>query len=97
MGTTQTIRVEVAYAEADAQHLVTLEVPAGTSVAEVLARCREQQMLPEAALRDPDVGVFGRRVKVGHVLEAGERVEIYRPLKVDPKEARRRRAESKRR
>jgi hypothetical protein len=36
--------------------------------------------------------VFGRRVDGQHVLRAGDRVEIYRPLKVDPRDARRRAA-----
>lgn len=38
------------------------------------------------------LGVFGRRVAAGDLLRDGDRVEIYRPLAIDPKEARRRRA-----
>ena len=41
---------------------------------------------------DQPVGVYGRRVALDHLLADGDRVEIYRPLRVDPKEARRRRA-----
>jgi putative ubiquitin-RnfH superfamily antitoxin RatB of RatAB toxin-antitoxin module len=38
------------------------------------------------------VGVFGRLVDLGRAVAAGDRIEIYRPLTADPKEARRRRA-----
>lgn len=94
MGKTRTIRIEVAYAIPERQHLVTLDVPAGTTIAGALEHCREQHLLPDAAFDHPDLGVFGRRAPPSRVLEPGDRVEIYRPLKVDPKEARRRRARS---
>jgi putative ubiquitin-RnfH superfamily antitoxin RatB of RatAB toxin-antitoxin module len=44
------------------------------------------------------VGVFGRRVEDpgSHTLSDGDRVEIYRPLRVDPMESRRRRAKARR-
>jgi putative ubiquitin-RnfH superfamily antitoxin RatB of RatAB toxin-antitoxin module len=38
------------------------------------------------------VGIFGKAVKADQPLQAGDRVEIYRPLQVDPKEVRKRRA-----
>lgn len=94
MGKTENIRVEVAYATAERQHLVALEVPAGTTIAGIIERCRDQNLLPEAAFQFSDLGVFGRRAPAERVLEPGDRVEIYRPLEVDPKEARRRRAQS---
>ena len=43
------------------------------------------------------VGVFGRVAGMDHVLEAGDRVEIYRPLAADPKVSRRQRAKQLRR
>jgi putative ubiquitin-RnfH superfamily antitoxin RatB of RatAB toxin-antitoxin module len=47
---------------------------------------------PELAGQVLSLGVFGRRVDGRHVLRAGDRLEIYRPLKVDPRDARRRAA-----
>lgn len=47
---------------------------------------------PELAGQALALGVFGRTVDGRHVLRAGDRVEIYRPLKIDPREARRRAA-----
>lgn len=95
MGKTGKIRIEVAYATAARQDLVTIEVPAGTTVAGAIELCRRQSLLPEAAFANLDLGVFGRRESASRVLEPGDRVEIYRPLEVDPKEARRRRAQFK--
>lgn len=94
MGKRQNIRVEVAYATPERQHLVTLEVPVGATIAAAIERCREQRLLPEEAFQYSDLGVFGRRAPAARVLEPGDRVEIYRPLEVDPREARRRRASS---
>ena len=95
MGKTDRIRIEVAFAEPRRQHLVTLEVPVGTTVAGAIELCRRRQLLPGTAFDYPDLGVFGRRAPADRVLESGDRVEIYRPLEVDPKEARRRRAQLK--
>lgn len=95
METTETIQVEVAYAAADRQYLVTLEVPAGTTISGAIEHCREQRLLPEAAFQYPDLGIFGRRAPPERVLAPGDRVEVYRPLEADPKEARRRRARSR--
>lgn len=90
--TVSAITVEVAYATPERQDLFSLEVPSGSTIADVLERCRAERLLPDAVLARPDVGVFGRPAALDRVLESGDRVEIYRPLEVDPKEARRRRA-----
>ncbi len=87
MANPDTIRIEVVYATRDQQQLLELEVPAGTTVAEALHGSGMDGLLEQSG-----VGVFGRPVGDDHVLQAGERIEIYRPLVVDPKEARRRRA-----
>lgn len=83
------IAIEVAYAERDRQTLLALRVPAGTTAAQAVAlsgiRERHAGIPPDAAL-----GVHGRVVAPGHVLAAGDRVELYRPLPADPKETRRR-------
>jgi putative ubiquitin-RnfH superfamily antitoxin RatB of RatAB toxin-antitoxin module len=84
-----TIPIEVAYAERDRQTLLALEVPHGTTAGQAVAlsgiRQRHAGIPPDAAL-----GVYGRRVPPAHVLAAGDRVELYRPLPADPKDVRRR-------
>lgn len=87
------IRVEVVYATRERQVLVALDVEPGCTVQEAIARSGLDREFPGMQV-DPDaLGVFGRKVPPDHVLSPGDRVEIYRPLVADPKEARRKRAE----
>ena len=87
-----TFTVEVAYALPEEQTLVTLEVEPGTTVEEAIRRSRILERHPEIDLERQKVGVFGKPASLGSPLRPKDRVEIYRPLKVDPKEMRRRRA-----
>ena len=72
----------------------TLELLPGTSVAQALENCQISIEFPELRALPPVVGVWGKRVNLKHLLLAGERVEIYRALRVDPKIARRERFNS---
>lgn len=88
------IRVTVVYALPDEQRVRALEVPAGTTV---YAAAEQSGLASEAGLEldGVELGVFGKVEKAPRerVLQDGERVEIYRPLLIDPKEARKARAE----
>jgi uncharacterized protein len=53
--------------------------------------------LNHAELRDRPVGIYGQLVDGSHVVQPGERIEIYAPLQIDPKEARRLRVNKKKR
>jgi putative ubiquitin-RnfH superfamily antitoxin RatB of RatAB toxin-antitoxin module len=86
------IVVEVAYARPDAQRLFELTVPAGTPVREVVRLSGVAKIFTEVDPATCPVGVFGRTVDDDYVPAAGDRVEIYRPLVVDPRAARRARA-----
>ena len=66
----------------------SLNLPAGATVRDALAA---------AGLEGQAFGIFGKRVELDHRLADGDRVEIYRPLAMDPKEARRQRARKKKR
>ena len=85
------LQVEVAYATPARQRIVKIRVPQGTTAAQAIEVSGIARDFPEALSR-PGVGIFGRRVAEDYVLKEGDRVEIYRPLLVDPKEARRRNA-----
>ena len=86
------LRVEVVHATPQRQVLLTVSVPAGCTVAQAIERSGIRSHFPGLAV-DPDaVGIFSRKVSLDHVLQDGDRVEIYRPLQADPKEARRQRA-----
>lgn len=86
------IRVEVCYALAHEPLNVELEMDAGASVRQAIEQSGLLQRCPEIDLAINAVGIFGRVRKLDELVGAGDRVEIYRPLSMDPKEARRRRA-----
>lgn len=86
------IDIEVTYARADRQVVVALEVEEGCDVATAISRSGLLQAFPEIVLERGVVGVFGRIVPLDEPLEPGDRVEIYRPLQLSPREARRLRA-----
>ena len=86
------IRVEVVYARPDEQIVTELSVPEGTTAAEAVVLSGLSGRFAEIGEGDMQLGIYGRRVGAEAVLEDGDRVEIYRPLTADPKQARRRRA-----
>ncbi len=83
------MRVEVVYALPDVQHVVTLDVAAGTRVGTVLDKVAARAPFAALDLGRAAVGVFGEVVGREHVLRDGDRLEVYRPLKFDPRERRR--------
>lgn len=88
------IRVEVAYGLPDRQCLLQVEVPDDASPLDAIRCSGLLQRFPGIDLRTAAIGVFSHIIKDpdSYRLRPGDRVEIYRPLKVDPKEARIRRA-----
>ena len=88
------IDVEVVYALAHVQRLVRLQVPVGTTARQAAERSGLVAEFPELDLSNCPLGIFGKALREpqGYALQAGERVEIYRPLIADPKEVRKQRA-----
>lgn len=86
------IRVSVCYAEPDHAFNVEFALPRGSTVADAIERSGIRTARPDIEVRDDRVGVFARMMPMSARLRDGDRVEIYRPLRIDPKEARRRRA-----
>jgi putative ubiquitin-RnfH superfamily antitoxin RatB of RatAB toxin-antitoxin module len=80
------LKVEVVYALPGREVRIAVDVPAGATVRDAL----EKSGLTSLA-RDK-VGIFGKAVHEDAPVADGDRVEIYRPLAVDPKQARRARA-----
>jgi putative ubiquitin-RnfH superfamily antitoxin RatB of RatAB toxin-antitoxin module len=87
-----TIPVEVAYARADVQVILPLEVALGTTAREAVIASGIAQRFSEIDPERADIGVFGKAVKDDHPLHTGDRVEVYRPLIADPKQVRKERA-----
>ena len=89
----ESISVEVAYALPEKQRIVKLDVPQGTTALEAVTLSKLDEVFDELVVGpDLKIGVWGKATTADHVLVAGERVEIYRPLQVDPKEVRKARA-----
>lgn len=88
------IEVEVVYGLPERQKLIALEVPEGCTALQAAERSGIVKAFPEIDLATAKMGVFSKLIKepAEHVLRQGDRVEIYRPLTVDPKEMRRKRA-----
>ena len=86
------IRIEVVFALAERAWRVPLQLPAGATVAAALTASGLRERVAECRY-DPDLlAIFGKPVDMGRVLRDGDRVEILRPLLIDPKQARRARA-----
>ncbi len=86
------VSVEIVYALPEGADAVRLAVPPGTSLAGAIAASGLLERHPEIDLARLKAGVFGRLKDPHAPVAQGERIEIYRPLGIDPKEARRRRA-----
>jgi putative ubiquitin-RnfH superfamily antitoxin RatB of RatAB toxin-antitoxin module len=88
------VGVEVVYAAVDRQALLSVAVPVGTTVRATLLKSGIGEAFLELNLADCPVGIFGKVVADPDTrpVQAGDRIEIYRPLLADPKEVRRLRA-----
>jgi putative ubiquitin-RnfH superfamily antitoxin RatB of RatAB toxin-antitoxin module len=89
------IEVEVAYATSGEQIIVALKLPEGATVEEAIKASGLRACFPEIDQAQLQAGIFGRVCTLDQRLKQADRVEIYRPLKHDPKEARRQRAGKK--
>lgn len=87
------MRVEVIYATPRHQDVREVTLEAGATVRDALAASRMATDHPETAGLPAGVGIWGRKAELEQRLRDGDRVEIYRPLTADPKDARRMRAQ----
>jgi putative ubiquitin-RnfH superfamily antitoxin RatB of RatAB toxin-antitoxin module len=89
------LRIEIVYASPSQQTIMHMVVESGAVVQDVVERSGILRSLPSEERLS--YGIFGRRVTPDRTLQDGDRIEIYRPLRVDPRLARRARASSTRR
>ncbi|MGD9661579.1 MAG: RnfH family protein [Porticoccaceae bacterium] len=97
------IAVEVAYALPDKQQIIRLKVARGTSAYDAAVQSGIAGQFPNLNLAETPMGIFSQPLGAKglpsakeYILEAGDRVELYRPLLADPKEVRKQRAEKAR-
>ena len=87
---TAEIDVEVVFGIPEQQRLVSLRLNSGATVADAIEKSGIAREFADHNLSSLSVGVWGHLAARDAVLSAGDRVEIYRPLQMDPREARRR-------
>jgi len=91
-----TIAVTVVYCAVDTTWLAPLQVAPGATLHQAVVDCGVLDSFPELATAALDVGIFGQRRALDSPLVDGDRIEIYRPLQLDPMAARRLRAQARR-
>ncbi len=92
MENNKSISVIVCYAQADQQEIISLILPSHTKVLKAIQQSGILDKFPEIDLFKNSIGIFGKIVKLDQVLINKDRIEIYRPLHLDPMQARRQRA-----
>lgn len=92
MSTTESIKIEVVYAQAERQEVVPLTLPAGATVLQAVEASGLPLKYPEIDLAKGKFGIYSKLARPDVVLRDRDRVEIYRPLIADPKEVRKQRA-----
>ena len=83
------IVVEVVYAEPQRQYVERVSAPVGSTAREVLDMSALLQRVPGIDLSQHRIGIYSRLIEAETVVEDGDRLEVYRPLKADPKTVRR--------
>ncbi|MCG8379468.1 MAG: RnfH family protein [Proteobacteria bacterium] len=87
------LHIEVCYALKDDFYSHLMKVPEGTTIEDAIRHSGVLEEFPEIDLEKNKVGVFSEIRSLADLVAEGARIEIYRPLKMDPKEARRLRVE----
>jgi len=86
------MKVTVVYATATAKHLLAVDLADGATVADAVSASGLLTLESDVQLESARFGIWNRICRPDTRVHDGDRVEIYRPLQVDPKEARRIRA-----
>jgi len=82
------VKITVAYATPEQQVEIPLQVEESCTVAIAIQRSGLLEQFPEIRLAEADVGIHSRKVRLDSLLQQDDRIEIYRPLQIDPKQAR---------
>jgi putative ubiquitin-RnfH superfamily antitoxin RatB of RatAB toxin-antitoxin module len=85
----ETIEVQVCYATATQAFLRSLSVAPATTIEQAIVQSGLLDAVPGLDLATHAVGIYGKKKALDTVLQAHDRIEIYRPLIADPKERRR--------
>ncbi|MGZ8136521.1 MAG: RnfH family protein [Methylococcaceae bacterium] len=87
--------IEVAYANPEQQVIISLRMPEGSTIEQAIETSGILKRFPEIDRSALNVGIFASACGLDQLLKPADRIEIYRPLHHDPKQARRQRARKK--
>lgn len=93
MKSEQHITVEVAYALPNQQIIIPIQVEEGSNAEAAILASGILQKFADIDLQTQKIGIFGKLSQLDAPLRHLDRIEIYRPLIADPKQARKQRAE----
>ncbi|HGO8997810.1 TPA: RnfH family protein [Neisseria meningitidis] len=88
------LEIEIVYGLPDRQVLKTMRVEEGTHIRAATLKSGLDEIFTDLDLHSAPLGIFGKAVKDDTPLRDGDRIEVYRPLLIDPKEARRKRIQN---
>ncbi len=88
------VDIELVFALPERQHMMSLSVDSETTVEMAISLSKIGQSFPDEDLMSYQAGVWGKPVNRDYLLQDGDRLELYRPLAMDPREARRQLAAS---
>ena len=83
------VNIEIVFALPDRQELIALTVDSGTTVEVAIALSAIADKFPDEDIAGFQTGIWGRPVDREHPMAHGDRLELYRPLRMDPRDARR--------
>ncbi len=83
------LTVELVFATPERQALVAIQVVAGSNVGDAIRQSRLAEMFPDYDVERCRTGIWGQEVSAERAVSEGDRIELYRPLRIDPREARR--------
>ncbi len=89
------ISVQVVYATLEKQKIIDMKIDYHTTVCQAIVQSAILQEFSEIDLNKNKVGIYGELVALDRIVSENDRIEIYRPLKTDPMQARRLRAQKK--
>jgi putative ubiquitin-RnfH superfamily antitoxin RatB of RatAB toxin-antitoxin module len=87
--------IEVAYASPNQQKILTVLMKEGDTIEAAIKKSGILNLFPQIDLKTQSVGIFSKRKKLTDMVKEGDRIEIYRALLIDPKEARRSKAKKR--
>ena len=90
-----TAHIQLCYALPEQAVVIDLDIEFGYTLEQAIAKSGLLTQFPEIDQTQNKIGIYGKLKPLDTIARDGDRIEIYRPLRADPMESRRRRAQHK--